>query len=74
MNKSKLKKLILSFTQDIIFSYNNKEYCINPFNVKKFEIGTQNNVFEFSSIEELMSAKIIDGKCLNDISENLIIY
>lgn len=74
MNKSKLRNLILSFTQDIIFSFNNKEYCINPFNEKKIEIGTDDDVLEFHSVDELMSANIIDGKCLNDISDAIIIY
>ena len=74
MNKSQLKKLILSFAQDVIFSYNDKEYCINPFSLKKFEVGMQNCVYKFNSIDELMSANIFDGKCLNEISEKIIVY
>lgn len=74
MSKGQLKKIILSFAQDVIFSYNEKEYCINPFSIKKFEVGTQDNVFKFNSIDELMSANIFDGKCLNEISEKIIVY
>lgn len=74
MNKSKLKKIILSFTQDVLFSYKGKEYCINPFNEKKFEIGTQSKVYEFNSIDELLSANIFDGRSLNDISDEICIY
>ncbi len=74
MNKGKLKKLILSLTQDVIFSYNNKEYCINPFSSNKFEVGAQDRVYNFDCIDKLMSANIFDGKCLNDISERINIY
>lgn len=74
MSKDQLKNLILSFAQDVIFSYNDKEYCINPFSLKKFELGTQDHIFNFNSIDELMSANIFDGKCLNEISEIIIVY
>lgn len=74
MSKDQLKNLILSFAQDVIFSYNDKEYCINPFSLKKFELGTQDHIFNFNSIDELMSANIFEGKCLNEISEIIIVY
>lgn len=74
MNSSEFKKSILSLTQDIIFSYKNKEYGINPFNINKFEIGTENDVVTFSDIDELFAAEIFDGQCLNDISDLIELY
>lgn len=74
MNKDKLRSLILSFLQDIEFSYNNKDYCINPYNKNKFEVGCGDNVIIIDDIDKLMTAKIFDGECLNDISNSLYFY
>lgn len=74
MKKDKLRSLILSLVQDVVFSYNNKDYCINPYTKHKFEVGCNDDVILFDNIEKLMAAKIFDGQCLNDISNKIILY
>lgn len=74
MSKKDLKELILSLSQDVIFIYNNIEYCINPFSKNKFEVATDKNVITYNDIEDLMSAEIFDNKSLNDISNDIKLY
>ncbi len=74
MRKHKLKDLILSLTQDVVFCYNGQDYCINPFNSNKFEVGIENDIMTFNDIDVLMSAKIFQGECLNNIADAIEMY
>lgn len=74
MGKNKLKDLILSLTQDVVFDYNGKDYCINPFSKNKFEVGIENDVLTFNDIDALMTAKIFQGECLNNIADSIKLY
>ncbi len=71
MNKEKLKDLILSFCQDVIFQYHGENACINPYNKNKFEVGYGDKAKIYTDIDELMDDKFYDGKSLNQISESL---
>lgn len=68
MKSNDLKNLILSLSKDIVFTYNNKNVCIIPFNKNKFEVGFGDKVRGFTNIEELMGNNFFDGKSLNEIS------
>lgn len=72
MSKKKdLINAILSFRYDICFNYSGKSVCINPWNENKFEIGYGDTVKTFKSIDDLMTAKIFDGRNLNSIANEI---
>ncbi|MBD9220051.1 MAG: hypothetical protein EGQ35_07050 [Clostridiales bacterium] len=67
MKEDKLKKLILSLNQDIVFKYNGKDALINPLNKNKFEVGFGDVELEYNDIDKLMNDNIFDGKSLAEI-------
>ena len=67
MTPDKFKTLIMSFTDDVVFSYRGKTACINPWNDKKYELGFGDVGKTYASIDELMSDPVFDGKSLNQI-------
>lgn len=71
MSPKKLKELILSLTQDVVFEYKGKYACINPWNPKKIEVGYGDEVKAYTDIEDVMNDKFYDGKSLMEISEQL---
>lgn len=73
MSAKNLKKLILEFTADICFDYDNKSACINPWNENKFEVGYGDDVMLFNNIDDLMSATVFDGKSLNEIADKITV-
>lgn len=68
MNCYSIKKLILSLLQDVVFEYDNKTCCINPWHEHKFELGYGDFIKDYSDIDELMNDKIFNGKSLCEIS------
>lgn len=68
MTKDDLKKLILEFSNDVVFYYANEVVCINPWSASKFEIGWKNNNRICESIDELMTLPFFNGKSLNEIA------
>lgn len=74
MTAPEIKNLITAFTNDVVFDYNGKTVCINPFNDQKFEVGIGNaTVHTFHDIDELMSAPVFNGRSLADIAPQISI-
>lgn len=71
MKAQDLKKLILSLSQDVVFSFNGQNACINPWNINKYEMGFGDNVMTAKSIDEVMSTPFFDGKPLNEIADKI---
>lgn len=73
MTAEKIRQMILSITQDVIFMYQGKDYCINPHSKNYFTLGYDNDkgaddVKTYTNIKDLMTDPIYDGKCLQDIA------
>lgn len=64
-----LKKLILSFTQDIEFDLNGTHCSICPINSKRIILCYNGISKTCKSIDEVMSSKVFDGKSLSEICE-----
>lgn len=72
MTANSLKAEILSMLNDVVFQYHGKTACINPYNEHKFEVGFGNEVSRlYTDIEDLMADPIYDGKCLNEIADQI---
>ena len=72
MTAIELRKRIESILTDVVFEYHGKAGCINPWNDHKFEVGFNNEIFRtYNNIEDVMKDPIYDGKCLNEIAEEL---
>lgn len=74
MKANKLKDLILSLTQDIVFDYEGESACINPWSDCKIEVGYGDNVKTYDNIDDVMEDKFYHGKSLSEICENLNLY
>lgn len=72
MKPDDLKALILSLTQDILFEYQGKSVCINPWSNKKIDVGFGDDGKIYTDIDDLMTDKFFNGKSLTEISEQLI--
>ena len=71
MKMKDLRDLILSLSQDVIFQFDGKTVCINPWNEHKFEVGYGDICRVYNNIDMLMVDKIYNGKSLNEISEQI---
>lgn len=71
MKQDDLRTLILSFTQDIILGYGNEDIFINPWNEKKFVFGYKDIDKTYDNIDALMNDRVIDGKSLVEICEQV---
>ncbi len=74
MNSLELKKWIDSLLQDIEFSYLGKDGAICPFSRDNISVIYDGVNKDYTSIDDVMSDPFYNGNCLNDISEDLIIY
>lgn len=74
MNIQKLKKIILSFTQDIEFDFNGIHCSICPINAKRIILCYNGISKTYKSIDEAMSSTLFDGKSLSDICEQVEFY
>ena len=74
MRRKELEKLILSLSQDVLFDFEGKSACINPWNPQKIEVGYGDMVKTYDCIEDVMEDKFYHGKSLNEICEKLDIY
>ena len=70
-NTEEIKNLILSLVQDVVFEYDNKTCCINPWSRTKFEVGYNDIVKIYSDIDDLMNDTIFDGRSLSDIADEI---
>ena len=64
-------ELILSLVQDVVFEYDNKTCCINPWSRTKFEVGYNDIVKIYTDIDDLMNDTIFDGRSLSDIADEI---
>lgn len=71
MKAKELKNLILSLTQDVVFEYDGKVACINPWNESKIEVGYDNEIKTYNNIDDVMNDPFYHGKSLVEIVETL---
>lgn len=74
MKSSELKKWILSLEQDIEFDYKNNHCSVCPFAKDNISICYLGVNKDYTDIDIAMNDKIFDGKCLNEIVEELEFY
>lgn len=72
MTVKKIRDIIMSFTNDVLLNYPDHDTIfINPCSENKF-IFSYNDIDKiYTSIDELMSDKIYDGKSLTDIAPEI---
>ena len=73
MKTEKLYKLIDSLAGDIDFTYKGKHGSICPFSRTDIALAYDSNVHSHTSISDVLNDKMFDGKCLNEISERIIL-
>ncbi|MEI3225528.1 MAG: hypothetical protein V8S39_00195 [Lachnospiraceae bacterium] len=71
MKPDELKKMILSLEQDVVFQFDGKYACINPWNAHKIEVGYDGNTKTYNNISDVMNDKFYHGKSLREIADNL---
>lgn len=72
MNADQLRDMILSFTNDVLLDFPDHGLIfINPWSIDRFDAGFGNITRTYTSIDDLMSDPIYDGKSLNDIASVL---
>ena len=71
MTSLELKEWITSLVQDIEFDYKGKHGSICPFSADNFSLCYDGEPHNFDNVADLMAAKVICGKSLNDISTEL---
>lgn len=72
MKAEELKKWILSLEQDIEFEYKGIIGSICPFSKNDISLSFLDICKDYEDVDELMEDKIINGKSLNELSEELI--
>lgn len=69
MTAKKIREIIMSFTNDVLLDYpDNDTIFINPCSENKFIFSYKNIDKTYTSIDELMSDKIYNGKSLTEIA------
>lgn len=71
MGASELRDWILSLVQDIEFEYKGIHGVISPTSEMELNLFFYDENFYYNNVDDLMSAKVICGKSLNDISAEL---
>ncbi len=72
MTADDLRNQLNTFFTDGWYRYNGKDYFIDYISPTDMYIGTDDGrTHDFSSVDELMSAPIFDGKSLNEISDQI---
>ena len=71
MSASELRNWILSLVQDIEFKYKGIHGVISPTSETELNLFFHDENFYYDDINDLMAAKVICGKSLNDISTEL---
>ena len=66
-----IKKRLLEFCTLMEFEYNGLECHIDPFNPTLFHIYCNGAEKDVHSIDDVMSAPLFGGKCLNDIADQI---
>lgn len=71
MTPDKIKNRLLEFCTLIGFDYKGKRGGVDPFNPHEFDIFYGDEMLTVSSIEEVMTTPLFDGKSLNDIYNDI---
>ncbi len=72
MTKEKIRDIIMSFTNDVLLDCPSHDMIfINPCSVNKFLLSYEEIEKTYTSIDELMSDKIYDGKSLSEIASEV---
>lgn len=71
MSASELRNWILSLVQDIEFKYDGIHGVISPTSETELNLFFHGENFYYDNVDDLMAAKVIGGKSLNDISTEL---
>lgn len=66
-----LKNKVESLTGTIEFDYNGTHCGIDPINHSHYDVWYGDNSVKVHSIDEVMTAKLFDGKSFNDIYNNI---
>lgn len=74
MKSDKLKKWILSLTDDIEFDYLGIHGSICPFSADNIAVCYGENIKEYNNIEDVMKDEFWNGKSLLEISTELDYY
>ena len=73
MKPEKLFELIDSLAGDIDFEYNGKHGAVCPFSRTDISVSYGDDEHSHICIDDVMNDKMFDGKCLNEISEQICI-
>lgn len=71
MKPEKLVEYIDSLAGDIDFEYNGKHGAVCPFSRTNIALSYGDKAHEHTSIADVMNDKMFDGKCLNEIAEQI---
>jgi len=56
---------------DVPFFYNGENGCIIPHNTKRYVVAYGKNSVEVNSPDEVMNVKIIDGKSIDEVFDDI---
>lgn len=73
MKPDKLTEMINSLADDIDFEYDGKHGAICPFSRTDISLSYDDQAHDHTSIADVMNDKIFNGKCLNEISEQIVL-
>lgn len=71
MTAKEIRSIITSFLNDVMLDYHGDVIFVNPWNDNKFDFGYKDIDKIYTSIDELMSDKIYDGKSLTEIAPEI---
>lgn len=71
MKPNKLAEIIDSLASDIDFYYKGKHGAICPFSHNDIALSYDGEDHNHISVEDAMNDKMFNGKCLNEISEQI---
>ncbi len=73
MKANELYDIIDSLASDIDFEYDGKHGAICPFSRTDISLSYGDEAHDHTSIADVMDDKIFNGKCLNEISEQIVL-
>lgn len=71
MNIKVLRKCILEIVNDVGFCYKGKEYFITPHSEKSFTLRIDGAKKSYTDIDELLTDKVVDGKSISEMVNEL---
>ncbi|MDY4920556.1 MAG: hypothetical protein SO119_05725 [Phascolarctobacterium sp.] len=74
MTQEELREAIASLVTDIEYCYNGVDGAICPINAKHIDLSYGEDWGTYASVDDAMNAKILNGKSLNDVCQELTIY